>query len=375
MRKWFVDRSQDWVDSMKSGRIYWLALTLGISGVTFGVANAQVRPPQSSGVSGFIAVLPGVANIESNLMVNDATRKLDDLGSPDEDFNEAFPFITGELRYTFDDRRNQAYLGVPIENITEGTFFPEIGYRHWLADGTRLNIAGLWQPIQPPRAWEDPFVVGQRRKQTNVDSFGAKLGAERILGTGFGLRYEYAFRELDDEQSGTFLSAQPGSALDDGDLGLLERDANYHRFSANYRFALSDRLSLVPAFRYTLGDADGDSNSFDSYRPQFAILYDGDAIDFSATLSYEISEYDEDNPIFGDARDDETLGAFATASYNNIFGWRNVALVGQLIYLNGDSDVNFYDREIISAGVGFSYTFGAGTGDLDHQAEDIHVGN
>lgn len=359
---------------MMSGKGYRFALAVGVGTLVAGAADAQVRPPQTSGVSGFIAVLPSVANVESNLIVNDGTRKIDDLGSPDEDFTEAFPFITGEARYTFENKRNQVYLGVPIENITEGTFFPEVGYRYWLADGTRLNIAGLWA-IRPSNAWEDPFVVNQRRKQTSIDSGGAKLGAERILGTGLGLRYEFGYRELDDEDSGTFLANQPDSDLDDNDLDLLERDNTFNRFTVNYRVGLADGWTLVPAFRYTLADADGDSNSFDSYRPELGVLYNGGAFGFSANLTYEISEFDEKNPIFDDERDAEILSAFATASYNNIFGWKNWSLVGQVIYQDRDSDVNFYDSQAVAAGLGFSYSFGGGSGEIEHDAQEIGGGS
>ena len=200
-------------------------------------------------------------------------------------------------------------------------------------------------------------MVGERRKRTDADSYGFKLGADNLLGSRFGLRYEFGRRDVDDDDSGRFLAAQPGSTLTDGDLDNLRRDADYHRVTANYTFALDDQWSLIPAFRYTLGDADGGSNSFDAWRPEIGLIYNAGRFLVSLNLLYERFDYRKDNPIFGEERDENAWSAILNAVYHKPFGLDPVSLNALALVSDGDSDITFYDNRAAVVGLGATYNF------------------
>lgn len=318
---------------------------------------AQQRPPSESGFGGFLSVMPGVVNSKSQFSTdgqNRETRNLDNSGNSATSF---VPIALGEIHYSFADIRTQPYAGVPVENIREGTFFPEIGVRHWLADGTRLSAALLWQPLLPPKTWQDPFVVGERRHRTDAGSYGAKLGADNVLGSPLGLRYEFGRRDLERDEAGRFLFAQPGSTLTEGDLDNLKRDADYHRFTVNYPLRLGEEWSLIPAFRYTLGDAKGGSNSFDAYRPEIGLVYNARPLLVSLNLLYERLDFRKENPIFGKERDEDVFSAVLNAVYREPFGLEGVSLNALGLVTDGDSDVTFYDSRTAVLGLGASYSF------------------
>ena len=330
----------------------------GLAGLILALpAGAQQRAPTASGISGFLTVMPGYVSSESQFNTDGENRRTNNLDNSGNSVSEFVPILLGEVRYSFADIRTQPYLGVPIENIREGTFFPELGVRHWLPDGTRLSAALYWQPFLPPKTWEDPFVVGERRKRTDADSYGFKLGADNLLGSGFGLRYEFARNDVDDEDSGQFLAGQPGSTLTGGDLDNLERDADYHRVTPSYRFAITDRWALIPAFRYTLGDADGGSNSFGAYRPEIGLVYDDERLLVSLNLLYEHFDYGKDNPIFGEERDEDAVSAVLNAVYRQPFGLAGVSLNTLALATDGDSDITFYDNRAALVGLGATYSF------------------
>jgi hypothetical protein len=320
-------------------------------------AAAQQRPPAESGFGGFLTVMPGVVDSKSQFNTDGENRETNNLDNSGKSVTNFVPIVLGEVHYSFADIRLQPYAGVPIDNIREGTFFPEIGVRHWLADGTRLSAALLWQPLLPPKTWQDPFVVGERRHRTDADSYGAKLGADRLLGSPVGLRYDFARNDLDKDDSGQFLFAQPGSTLTEGDLDNLKRDASYHRFTINYTLPLGEQWSLIPAFRYTLGDAKGGSNSFDAYRPEIGLVYNAQPFLVSLNLLYERFDYRKENPIFGEKRDEDVWSAVLNAVYRQPFGLEGVSLNALGLVTDGDSDITFYDNRAAVLGVGASYSF------------------
>ena len=67
----------------------------------------------------------------------------------------------------------------------------------WQKRYSRLNAArhhGSFIPVTPfeQETWEDPFVVGQNRDRTDINSYGVKMAAEHILGSGLSIKYGWA---------------------------------------------------------------------------------------------------------------------------------------------------------------------------------------
>jgi hypothetical protein len=314
-------------------------------------AHAQQGRPQE-GFSGFVSVLGGVAEVESQFQTDDDNRVTTSLTSSGESSTLFAPAVPFEVAYMVSDWNTQFFAGIPVENLREGAFFQwEAGARYWLSDNTRLTASILPPSFILDETWSDPFLVNSPRSKTDIDSIGFKLRADNIAGTRWGLRYEFLNKEIDNEQSGQSLALTPNQ------LKLLERDANQHRFTATYAHALGEGWWLRPALRYEFSDADGDSNSYNGLRPELGIFYGAARFDMSLNLSYEARWFDEDNPIFGKARDDSLYRATLAFGYKQPFGWENFRfdVIGTAAY--GDSDISFYDSKVFYVGSGLTYTF------------------
>jgi hypothetical protein len=248
-------------------------------------------------------------------------------------------------------------MGVLPENVTQGQFLVEAGARHILSNGTGLRASVI--PLKPiaQKTWEDPFVIGQDRQRTDIDSYGFKLAAETILGTGLTVKYGWVRQSLDDEKSGNFLLSQPGSLITPDDLDDLDRDAHFHRLTTEYSFQIGRRMRLTPILRYARGDADGDANSFHALTPQLSFLYFGNQLQASVNVSAKAEWYDSRHPVFDKTRRDFSPGLFAILAYKNPFGFENFRIDWFNAFFKSNSNIDFYETSNFITAVGLGYTF------------------
>jgi hypothetical protein len=319
--------------------------------ISSGSAQAQQGKP-AGGFSGFVSVILGVGEVKSQFNTDSDNRVTTSLSSSGESTTVFLPMVPFELAYMKSDWNTQFYVGIPAENLREGNFFQaEVGARYWLADNTRLTAALLAPPFIPRETWSDPFLLNERRRDTDIDALGFKLRADNIAGSQWGLRYEYLNWDIEKERSGVSQGLTPRQ------LKLLKRDADFHRVTATYALQMADSWWLRPALRYTYSDAEGDSNSYHALRPELGIAHLGADYDFSVNLSYRSRWFDEDNPVFGKARDDARYNATASFGYKQPFGLENVRFEILASFAYVDSDISFYDSRFFFFGSGFTYAF------------------
>jgi hypothetical protein len=302
---------------MKASLILFIAVyTL----ITIGPPFAQEPLSKSSGFSGYLEILGAYISTNSQLNTDNDNRRTDSLDDSGERVNNFRPLPLGLIRYTFAEQRTQLFMGVLPENVAQGQFFVEAGVRHILSNGTGLRASII--PVTPieQKTWEDPFVIGQNRRRTDIDSYGFKLAAETILGTGLTLRYGWVRQTIDDENSGTFLLSQPDTFLRPDDLDDLDRDADFHRLTTQYSIPISLRMRLTPLLRYTRGDAEGDANSFHALTPELSFVYFGNQLQASITVSINAELYDSKHPIFDKKRREFSPRLFAILGHRNPFG-------------------------------------------------------
>ena len=191
-----------------------------------GPVQAQKPLPEDSGFSGYIELLGAYISSNSQFNTDNKNESTDSLDRSGKRVDNVKLLPLGLIAYTFAELRTQLFLGVLPESVVQGQFQVEAGMRHDLLDGTSLRASVI--PITPfeKETWEDPFVVGQNRKETDITSYGFKLSAENIKASGIGLEYRWMQKKIDDEKSGQFLLSQPGSPLAPEDLDDLERASN-----------------------------------------------------------------------------------------------------------------------------------------------------
>lgn len=334
-----------------------LFMAAAVSGSLKAYGQSPARPPET-GFSGFLSVLGGYVNVRSQFTTDGENRETSSLNSRGQTVDNWVVAPLFELAYAVSDWRTQFYAGLPAENLREGTFFQtEVGVRRWLADGTRLTAAFLPWPVVAQRTWQDPFVVDEGRKRTDVDAFGFKLEANQILQTRFGLRYQFIRRSIDQEDSGQFLRDGPDGSLTGGDVSNLRRDADTHQVTGSYLYPLTRSIFLRPALRYSYSDANGGSNSFQAVRPEVGLFYRTAQFDTSLNLTYQRAWFNKDNPIYSEKRDSNDYSATLLFGYLRPFGLENwrADFVGAVGYSN--SEINFYDNRLLFVGAGATYTF------------------
>jgi len=241
--------------------------------------------------------------------------------------------------------------------VAQGQFQVEAGARHVLMNGTGLRASVI--PLTPieQETWEDPFVVGQKRERTDINSYGVKLAAENILGSGLTLKYGWARQTIDDEKSGTFLLSQPDSILSPDDLDDLDRDAHFHRLTTQYSFQIGPRMRLAPIIRYTRGNAKGDANSFHSLIPELSFIYFGNQLQASVNVSASAEWYDSKHPVFDKTRREFKPGLFAILGYKNPFGFKNFRIDWFNAFFKANSNIDFYDSSNFITALGLGYSF------------------
>ncbi len=334
-------------------------IILSIIGVclTAGLAVAQEPMPSESGFSGYIEILGAYISTNSQLNTDSDNKKTDSLDTSGERVNNFRPLPLGLLRYTFADIRTQLFIGVLPENVAQGQFLVEAGTRHILSNGTGLRASVI--PLTPiaQKTWEDPFVIGQDRERTDIDSYGFKLAAETIMGSGLTVKYGWVRQTIDDEKSGTFLFSQPGRLLTPDDLDDLDRDAHFHRLTTEYSFQIGRRMRLTPILRYTRGDADGDANSFHAVTPQMSLAYFGNQLQASVNVSAKAEWYDSKHPVFDKTRRDFNPGLLAILGYKDPFGFKNFRIDWFNAFFKSNSNIDFYESSNFITAVGLGYTF------------------
>jgi len=320
-------------------------------------ASAQQPLPRESGFSGYLEIMGAYISTNSQLDTDGKNRQTDSLDQSGKRVGKVRPFPLGLAGYTFADIRTQLYIGILPENVAEGQILFETGVRHDLTDGTSLRAAVI--PISPvaQETWEDPFVVGQDRDRTDIRSWGVKLVADNIAGSGTNLRGSLVRHNINNEKSGEFLFSQAGSTLTLDDLDDLDRDAYVYRLSAQYSFRLAPRLRLLPILRYIRGDADGDANSFHALAPQLSLQYFGHQLQVALNASVKGERYDDAHPVFDKTRQDYHLSLFAVVGYKDPLGWENF----RIDWFNGvfkqNSNIDFYESTGFLTALGLGYMF------------------
>ena len=310
------------------------------------------------GLNGYLQLMVGGGYSKSVSRVSDDTERIDSLDQEAEGETSFTALPMYRLTYTLENERTQFFLGTPEENFVEGNFLVEIGARQKLAGGTILGASWIpYLPLIDSEVWEDPFLLGSNREETDQESQAFRLTAASIMGSPITLRYGFGVRDIDDELSGTYLASLEGSTLTSQDLDSLDRDSDYHFFEAMYRFRLQNGLIIRPQLGYLIGDAEGDANNFDRYSGKVSFAYVLAKWRLFGNIFIAQADYDEVNPIFGKTRDDNEFGGTFGVSYLAPFGYKDWSVNLFTSFREVDSNIKFYDSTRFIGGLGLAWMF------------------
>ncbi len=141
-------------------------------------------------------------------------------------------------------------------------------------------------------------------------------------------------------------------------VGQLSREGDHHRGEVYYTWALGGGHILIPAFRYSRHDLDGDAMAFDRYMFRLTYAYRAEKYSLVVNASIGAEDYDERNPIYGRTRDDDSYGLGLTAFWHRPFDLpKGFSLVGTAAFYEADSNIDFYDSKAFVLGMSLFYGF------------------
>jgi hypothetical protein len=251
------------------------------------------------------------------------------------------------LEYTFASTRTQLILGTDLTDLVRFDFSQQFGVKQEIGSLGILQGGLLFSAI-PAKVWQDPYVIGLKRKDTDRDSYGARLTWDRIAGSQFQLQYTYRNIDIDKERSGRFLGLLPNQRK------LLERDGDRHKGEILYRFTIADKHRLTPSFSYSRDDLDGGAMRNDAYEFQLTYAYFGDPFTFTGNVLLGWADYDKRNPIYNKTRDDDNYGIQGALFYKNPWGWNlfgsnPMRFFIEVAYQRSNANIDFYDQEALMA--------------------------
>lgn len=262
---------------------------------------------------------------------------------------------TGEVSYTWADSRTQVFLGASIENFLTFDFSQQLGVRREFGDPGVLQAGILFSGL-PAEVWEDPFVEGERRKDTDRDSTGIRLQWDQIFGSNFEVILSFREIDIDTERSSDFLVARRD--LDPADQSLLDRNGDDIQARFIYKWRLAPGQRLDPQFIYSKHDRDGDAIAGDRYEFQLSWLFTQGPVILGLNGVIGQRDYDEADPIYGRKADKDTLALNGTFNYRLPFKSRRWSSTTTVSWGDEDSDIDFYDTTIFSVITGLTYRFG-----------------
>ncbi len=314
--------------------------------------------PEESGLDGYINVGASWMKVKSNSFAGPPFKTLTSkkngsiYSSPDSEDNVTAMF-SGEFRYTFADSRTQLFLGNSLEDMLQFDMSNAIGIRKELDDESILEGSLLFSAMTP-EVWSDPFVTGVNRDETDRESTGGRIAWGRMFGTGLQLSYSYRDIDIDNETSGQSLV---GSVITAAQQPLLDRNGDHHRGDVMYVHQMNDNNWIAPRLRYDRYDLDGDAMANDRYGFLVTHVYASKKFKLVTNLSYATADFDKRHPVYGKTRDDDQYGISTTLFYPNFMNNENLTGNIGVGYWKQDSNISFYDEDMLAVTVGTLYSF------------------
>ncbi len=317
-----------------------LCLTIVVTSIALSASDTRAwdRKEESRGFSGRVEA--GVGYVTSTDQLDtDANERLDDLDSNADRFDSVLPLALFDLRYTFASRR-QIYFGTRRESggppgLALGAVLP-------FNDGSELDVSVFGKPFE--EVWKDPYLLGERRADTQKTTYGVKLEYGDILGTPAQVSYSVAQVNIDDDDIGDRFDA-------------LERDGWLHEAQLKYAFPVGRGMSIVPSLELSVVDLDGNANSYKGYEFKLGLRRFSRSYFFNVFAGVGLNDYDRTHPLFDKTRDDTNYSAFGVFTFSDLLGKEYLFLNLIAGYKHRESNIGFLDAGTFLGGLSIGYKF------------------
>jgi len=317
------------------------------------VGNGFARPlSEAAGWKGALSLNIAYINNESQLSTGTENKKIEDLNATGESTSSKLIAPLGSVYYTLDSLKTQLFFEAnSADQISTNGLQYEFGIKHQFKDDSTLTFAAFPQLSVLNDVWEDPFLEGSDRTETEQEVGGARISVEQIFATPLTVKYAIANSSIESELSGQ------NSNLSVNEMSSLERDSLYQRLSFETMFPVAKGVFLKPNLEYTERNAEGNANSYDDYAMKLSVLVFRERYFWATTLSFGMQNYQNINPIFDDKQDTEYVGLSSLYVYKDPFGFKDWSLSALAVYTEKESDIGFYDSKSLIVVTSASYKF------------------
>jgi hypothetical protein len=324
-----------------------------------GSANAIEPIPEGAGWSGFVTLGVGSATYKTNMVagidrygINLGDATISSLSAEPDTTTTGIPQLNLNFNYTFASQ-TQLFLGNSLENVVQFDTASIAGVRQQFADRSILELSMVSTPLlSAVQVWQDPYVAGAPRQETDRTSRGPRIEYDRILGSGFGVRYTQRRTKIDEERSGTTqLGLSPAQAA------LLSREGDAKHLLVSYRFPRVGRNVFELRLGKLKEDLDGEAMSGDQNEAQMTHVYLGERFTLATNLFLAKQDYNAVNPVFNTNRDDDTWGIGFVLFDRKIFDSKKWFGQATLVHFDQDSNIDFYDARSTLFMLGAQYRF------------------
>ena len=322
-------------------------------------STAQSRMPDSSGVSGYVLISPGVIWMD-NSFIESGPPLMDPIGEYTIDDIRAHPpqnqsgvlAFAGEVNYTFGSSRTQLFFGNRLEDILRLDVSFGLGVRQELPDKSVLAASVLATPLTL-KHWEDPYVEGEPRIKTKMNAPGARLRYGSAFGTGLELTLTWRAQTFETERSGAWLAAQ--GRINESERAQLIREGNLISAMAMYHIKLG-RHNLLPAIRFYRDDREGKAVSSTRFDGKLTYIYRSPGILVDINLVAGARDWDAVHPAYGEIVSSTRVGGAFIVVLPVARFWNGAfSVVAGAELLEENATVDFFDTSIRWLNAGISW--------------------
>lgn len=308
---------------MRSLKIFGVALVLTI--ISTFCTQADESPFSAKIDAGGLWI-----HTKSHMEAGDDNKRINSFTESPRGESEFIPFPSFELNYLAAEEI-RLYASIPK---------PTLGIEWSTETAGKFNLSLFYD--FPGDVWEDPYLLGVDRKETDQNRYGFKLAWEAF---NLKLNYELSLLDVDNDVV--------GDRLPD-----LRRNGEIHAFNAAYEIQLGEGLVLVPAIDLTLGNIEGRSNEYKGIGGGLTLMKMWGELMLMASVDIGKNDYDSVHPVFGITRKDDSLKTMAMLSWENPLGYEKWAVNMGMEYEKIDSDITFFDSSSSISFVTIGYRFG-----------------
>lgn len=298
------------------------------------LAHDHGEEDEKGGFSGSIIIGGAWMSSKSHFETDSKNKRINQLYEDPKTVGEVVPLPFFDINYRFEGGE-EIYLGIPFEE----ELIARIGTRFNMGGLAKIDISLFYK--FPEEVWEDPYLTGVDRKETDLTSYGGKISCKTE-----SLGFSYGIESVD---------------VDKDEIGVryedLKRDGEIHRFQTSFEMEILSGLMIEPELSYIYANIDGESNRYNGYAGGLRAVKMWSDFVLNISMEAQINDYKKTDPIFNETREDHSFGMMGILTWLKPFGMDQCSVNIGGGFEKTDSNIKFYDSDEYFTFITMGYQF------------------